>query len=98
MRYHLLCNIDLVQHNTLCSHTQYMYAELHEKHYIHFINYLYIALDSFSIVNINLAGNMVWLICNKMQNKIQSTHFDKTVPILINLHTKMNIHVQQTNV
>lgn len=96
MRYHLLCNIDLVQHNTLCSHTQYMYAVTGKT--LHFINYLYIALDSFSIVNINLASNMVWLICNKMQNKTQSTHFDKTVPILINLHTKMNIHVQQTNV
>lgn len=36
---------------------------------LHFINYQYIALDSFSIVNINLAGNMVWLICNKMQKQ-----------------------------
>lgn len=36
---------------------------------LHFTNYEYIALDSFSIVNINLAGNMVWLICNKMQKQ-----------------------------
>lgn len=36
---------------------------------LHFIYYLYIALDWFSIVNINLAGNMVWLICNKMQKQ-----------------------------
>lgn len=55
---------------------------------LHFINYQYIALDSFSIVNINLAGNMVWLICNKMQKKTQGTYLKKTtIQVWINLHT-----------
>lgn len=68
---------------------------------LHFINYRYIALDSFSIVNINLAGNMVWLICNKMQ-KQNTRYISEKNPQFqygsICIHKLMNMHVQQTNV